>query len=106
MKTQHEIDKTAKKYFLQEEDDWKRPVYLFSAKAHIEEINYVCEQRIVDHKYTDLFSFYEININIAVQEFFRRLSNHGIAGTNIKEIFLVYRTNENFKIGTGIKVEL
>lgn len=106
MKTQQEIDKTAKKYFLQEEDDWKRPVYLFYAKAHIEVINYVEEQRIVDHKYTNMFWFFETNINIAISEFFRRLSNQTITDTNIKEIFLVYRTNENSNVGTGIKVEL
>ena len=105
MKTHHEFEKTAKKYYLQA-DNWNRPVYLFYAKAHSEVINYVDGEKIIDHKFTNLFWFYEVNVNFAIGEFIRRLSNQTITGTNIKEIFLVYRTIENTNVGTGVKIEL
>lgn len=104
MKTQEEINKTAKQLYLQE-DDRRITAYYFTAKVHYVTSTLVEDQHIIDHSFEDLFCFYETTIQKALSEFLRRLSHFELDST-ATEVLLMYTTKERSKTGTGIKVEL
>lgn len=104
MKTQQEINVTAKKHYIFY-DDRETPVYLFIARAEKKLITYILDERAVEHIYTDLFHFYEFDTKRASQEFHRRLSKCDLDIATSK-VELYCRNCDGFLVSTGIKVYL